>query len=819
MSNEAPEFQYLEQNESMPSSPLVPLSPSDSENSSRESSLVPLSPTPANSAQMQLLAGDEERILVVRGLELNRPIKEINNMFSSDFDESQLTVEEILRHRRLAWTVYIKWHFKEIPLRYEQLDNLRMYLYQIVSEQQRSLLTLSKIPDAPKSVRKWEWVRSLFQAEGLPYADLPQVRAGNFDFINDTVPIGVPSCEVSYNAFEKPLNFTPSKKYFGQFVDNLLILPKLEKLNILRQKDGALIYCGSLNFFIKTNLKLFLGFINRHDNGNIKSLDFLSTSLPLEMRDYFKAIFVKIFNNLRANKKVFLNVIIAHYGGSSHAVCLQINRLRNPLKIAGYEHYYQFTWLDNNDNLSGSETSVQEYRSYAGSTARRRITFLISYALTFMRNYLKQHGAEDGQASNYLNREGWFEAAFQTTREKRHQWVQCVATHIYEDFAIAVNTSYKNTERSRYRAGFCIWWTYAFIVDMLQNNMDMRTYYKDRLVPYNKFRKTQQSIKLHEQKFILGFYVYCCCYEWWHDSQLLACQQTMFTRYDGWPQFVNDDLQVKSWSDYKDYKVAQAPDKREIFVEELETGNKRGKRKFSDVSEEYLSGDDSSETDDARAYSLLFDSDDDDSEELSKSNKRPKNKDTSSSTASIFFNHTRRAMVSPRTPKNFKGAGKQRKKGVGKSKLYKHNKLVPAKQTQKAKQEIRTARPKQMSRIDMLSRLPTVLRTPGTDEYYVTTDAIASFTAAYFEDYFPSEAQFEFIKAQITPLLAKTEELGVAWDGEPSDISVPELIAALIETVGTNGNRKKDLKWTGAAAGMVLLMWAETTQTPTVYPV
>ncbi len=490
--------------------------------------------------------------------------------------------------------------------------------------------------------------------------------------------------------------------------------------------------------------------------------------------------------------------------------------------IAGYKHFYQFTWLDNNDNLSDSGTSInQEYRRYAGSDARRRITFLISYALTYMRNYLKQHRAESGQESDSLNREGWFEAAFQTTRIVRQQWARCLGTFIYHDCAISVNSGYKNTITLTYRRGFCVWWTYAFIVDMLQNNMEMRTYYKDRLEPYKKFQREQHSRALDELKFILGFYVYCCCYEWWHNSQLLAPQQTNFARYYGWPKFVNNDLEVKVWSDYyKDYKVAEAPDKREIFVQKLEKENK--KRKFSEgenVPEEYLSSDDSSEVDESRAYTWFNNSSDEDSEDLSKSNKRPRNKETSSSTAGIFFNHTMRAMVSPRILQNLKGAGKQKKQGVGKLKTYKHKKLVPAEQLQKPKQEIRTARLKQMSRIDMLSKLPTVLRTPGTDEYYVTTDAIASFTAAYFEDYFPSEEQFEFIKAQITPLLVKTEALGVAWDGERLDISVPDLITALIETVGTNRNRKKDQKWTGEAAGMVLLMWAEITQTHTVHPV
>ena len=120
------------------------------------------------------------------------------------------------------------------------------------------------------------------------------------------------------------------------------------------------------------------------------------------------------------------------------------------------------------------------------------------------------------------------------------------------------------------------------------------------------------------------------------------------------------------------------------------------------------------------------------------------------------------------------------------------------------------------TRLESLKRLPTVLSREDSPDYYVTTDAIVTFTAAYFND-FPSDDQFDFIEARVKPWLEQTEALNLRWRGT-RDTSVAQLIQALLTTVGT-ASRPGTGYWTEAAAGMVLLMWAEMTQSRTEHVV
>lgn len=297
-----------------------------------------------------------------------------------------------------------------------------------------------------------------------------------------------------------------------------------------------------------------------------------------------------------------------------------------------------------------------------------------------------------------------------------------------------------------------MWWTYAFILDMLQNNIDLRKYYQERLLAFEAYRKQQRSWLLsysktreEQKKFILAFYAYCCCFEVMKDGQVVGPLQKQFGRNK--PMMSNDGLIIEEWTGENDKIKAED---RKILV--------------------------------------AFD--------------KPK----PLSTAGYFLNHTAARVV---TQQNL-----PYKIFLNKDHKFKRTKpRFLQKQAMKQSKAVIDKRKK-----ESLSMLPGVIMGAKEGEYYVTFDAIATFTAVYYQVHWPSRKQINAVKTQTQVWLQEIEDANMFWFGEKEETPLRMLLAALIDVVGISAEPKVRKRWTSPAAGMVLLMWAEMTQTKSSVP-
>ena len=177
-------------------------------------------------------------------------------------------------------------------------------------------------------------------------------------------------------------------------------------------------------------------------------------------------------------------------------------------------------------------------------------------------------------------------------------------------------------------------------------------------------------------------------------------------------------------------------------------------------------------------------------------------KPKASSTAGVLINHTSASAVRQRQLPFKANIVPQFKAGKLKSL-----------QKQSMNKALRNKR-----RTESLSMLPGVIMGAKEGVYYVNVDAIATFAGVYYQVHWPTEKQINAVKTQTQAWLDEIEAANLFWYGEKEETSLGMLLAALIDVVGYSTKPKTDRQWTNSAAGMVLLMWAEMTQTKSSVP-
>ena len=681
--------------------------------------------------------------------------------YDDDFYISGAEKEELKIWSASLW---VKWYYREVDFDKTTLDLLLFFIPP--SQAATTLFTLSRVPLNEKKGYKWKYVKNFFSGGPLPYRSLPQVKGGNFIHYDRDQYVSsenLPSIErdisgVSFADFEKPAFSKRPSRYPNQEFDAFFIEPKLSYFDKPGTSHMACMK-SEMSFYFTNDQDVFFFFEAGSDEENQgpDTLFFLKDDLTSnEMLTIQRYLFdlIDLCDRTHVDGKAVLVPVGIGFPIGAHLVCLEIRTLETPRTVAGVTHYYEFTWLDNNSSFGNSILGqayhlFSSYRNRFGSMARKRCTFVLSQAMSKLKQFLIKNGGgpvwyhyetfeKDKKNLRYL---------FESTVEERENWCKVVNSTppIVLDLGIQVNNGYENTDHFIDRKGFCVWWTYAFILDMLQNDIDLRTYYKEHLLPFEEYRKQQRGwvssyrkTREEEKEFILAFYAYCCCFEALKNGQVVGPLQKQFGRNG--PMMVNDGLIIEEWTG-KNGKI-EAQD-RKIFVA------------FDGV-------------------------------------KVP-------STAAYLMNHTAASVV------------KERKLPY-RVQLHIDPRLKRPKPLQRQFMDQSKALREKRKRESLLM-LPGVIGSAKEKGYYVTVDAISTFTGVYYQVQWPSQVQIDAVKTQTRSWLSEIEEANVFWYGEKEETPLGKLLAALIDVVGGPGKLTTKKQWTRPAAGMVLLMWAEMTQT------
>ena len=318
----------------------------------------------------------------------------------------------------MAATLWVKWFYRELDFDKKTLEHI-LFLIEY-NEAAATFFTLSRAPLNEKVVYKWDHVQSFYSGQSLPYKILPTVKGGKFihydvegeHLRSNRIPnISRDISGVPFTDFERPIfeDIIKYPEFPTSSFDDFFVEPKLAFFD--NQKDSTPSMArmkGKIKFYFRNNEDVFFHVTPENDEKNRQGSDtlfFLTDDINSDefwkIQTYLFSLIILCDETDSSGKGVLLPVTILTLE-SAHLVCLQIRKLDNPRPVAGFVHYYEFTWLDNNSSFGesfiGRTASLidslledpEPYQDNFGSLARKRCTFILSLALSRIKHFVIQ---------------------------------------------------------------------------------------------------------------------------------------------------------------------------------------------------------------------------------------------------------------------------------------------------------------------------------------------------------------------------------------------------------------------------------------------